>query len=351
LPAIDLVLSDDWELFGDGSGDMRRIQFDNLRTLVRIYEDHGLRGSFNAEVMQQLHHIEQGQKHPMLMELANEWSELLRQTFANGHDVQLHVHPQWHAARYVDGQWVLRSDWTLGNHPPERIRQMLRACKEYLEALLHTVDAGYRCVSFRAGAWALAPAPHAVPALIDAGIKVDTSIAPGMIKGGEVCVDYSTVPRDLRPYYPRLEDAREVSDVQQPLICAPTHTFEYTSLHKVHDTLAGRGRRFQGGPMTIRLKAFIRHHLTRTHYVSDLSALSFPLMCWMLEDIRRKAASSGAAVVPVVVTNHTKDLVDFGAIRKLARLLADAPDVHVITLRELAANLAAGRYPIRVAHG
>jgi hypothetical protein len=43
--------------------------------------------------------------------------------------------------------------------------------------------------------------------------------------------------------------------------------------------------------------------------------------------------------------------VDFTAIRKLARLLADAPDIRVITLRELAANLAAGRYPIRRAPG
>jgi hypothetical protein len=71
----------------------------------------------------------------------------------------------------------------------------------------------------------------------------------------------------------------------------------------------------------------------------------------MLEDVRRKAERSGAAVVPVVVTNHTKDLVDFEPVRKLARVLADSPDIRVITLRDLAANLAAGRYPIRLAHG
>jgi hypothetical protein len=351
LPVVDLVLSDDWELFGDGSGDMRRVQFDNLRTLARIYADHGLRGSFNAEVMQQLYHLSEGQEHPRLLALANEWCELLRQTFANGHDVQLHVHPQWHAARYVDGQWLLSSDWSLGNHPPERIRQMLYDCKTYLERLLTSVDARYRCVAFRAGAWALAPSPATVPALIEAGIAVDTSIAPGMRKTGEVCVDYSRVPQDVRPYYPRLDDAREVSDVVQPLICVPTHTFEYTPLRKLRDTLSGDGRRFERGPMVTWLKSMVRHHLAATHYVADLSALSFPLMRWLLDDIRRKAASSGAVAVPVVVTNHTKDLVDFTPVRKFARLLADAPDIRVITLKELADNLAAGRYPIRLAHG
>jgi hypothetical protein len=346
LPRIDLVLSDDWELFGDGSGDMRKVQFDNLRTLTGIYEEHGLHGSFNAEVMQQLYHLSEGQKQPRLLDLANEWSELLRRTFANGHDVQLHLHPQWHEARYTDGRWVLPSDWMLGNHPPTRIRQMLQQGKHYLEQLLQTVDANYRCVAFRAGAWALAPSPLTIPALIDAGIFVDTSIAPGMVKTGDVDVDYTMVPRQVLPYYPRLDDARQVSATRQPLICVPTHTFEYTPLRKVRDTLRGQGQRFRSGPLAIRLKSFIRHHLERSHYVSDLSTLSVPLMRWMLEDIRRKASFSGAAVVPVVVTNHTKDLADFRPIRQLARLLAEAPDIQVITLRQLAANLHTGRYPI-----
>src|SRR5205823_8446557 len=159
--------------------------------------------------------------------------------------------------------------------------------------LLAAVDHGYRCVSFRAGAWALAPSPATLPALIEAGIAIDTSIAPGMLKTGEVCVDYSRVPHDVRPYYPRIDDAREVSDVVQPLICVPTHTFEYTSVRKLRDTFSGHGRRFEQGAMATRMKSIVRHHLTATHYVADLSALSFPLMRWLLDDIRGKAASSG----------------------------------------------------------
>jgi hypothetical protein len=349
LSSIDLVLTDDWELRGDGSGDMRQIQFESLRHVAQIYEDAGFRGSFNAEVMQQLYHRSEGQRHPHLLELAQQWDDLLRQTFAHGHDVQLHMHPQWHAARYTDGHWHLPSDWMLGNHPAPRIQQMLRDCKAYLEDLLRPIDASYQCISFRAGTWALVSGADTLPALIDAGITIDTSIAPGLVKSDDdVDVDYSQVRRELLPYYPSLDDPRQIAPDPLPLVCVPTHTFLYTPLAKIWDTLAGRPeKRFDQGSYTIRFKSFVKEHTFPTHFVSDLSALSYSLMVRMLDDIRRKHEAAGVPVVPVVLTNHTKDLTDFRPIQQFAQLLATAQDVRVISLRQLAANIRSGRYPVR----
>ena len=50
-PRIYLVFVDDWELSGNGSGDIRELQFRPMRELVSIYNAHGIRGSFNAEIM------------------------------------------------------------------------------------------------------------------------------------------------------------------------------------------------------------------------------------------------------------------------------------------------------------
>src|SRR5215471_921507 len=87
MSTIDLILADDWELRGDGSGDIRTIQFANLRTLTHLYEDVGLRGSFNPEVMQQLYHLRFAGQHPELLEVAHEWAELVRTIYQRGHDV------------------------------------------------------------------------------------------------------------------------------------------------------------------------------------------------------------------------------------------------------------------------
>jgi hypothetical protein len=161
-------------------------------------------------------------------------------------------------------------------------------------------------------------------------------------------VNYSQVRPDLLPYYPHIDDPRQIASDPLPLVCVPTHTFLYTPLAKIRDTLSGRPeKQFNQGSLTIRLKSFVKEHTIPTHFVSDLSALSYSLMLRMLDDIRRKHAVSGVPVVPVVLTNHTKDLTDFKPIQRFARLLANTDDVSVISLRQLAANIRSGRYPVR----
>src|SRR2546421_119346 len=110
MTQVELVLVDDWELRGNGAGDMRVMQFDTLRQLLAIYERHGLKASINAEVMQQLYHREWGEKFPELRALADEWDALVKEAYSRGHDVQLHVHSQWQGARFEGGRWVLSAD-------------------------------------------------------------------------------------------------------------------------------------------------------------------------------------------------------------------------------------------------
>ena len=48
MTEIHMVLTDDWELRGDGSGNVSAIQFETLRELRRIYEESGINASFNV---------------------------------------------------------------------------------------------------------------------------------------------------------------------------------------------------------------------------------------------------------------------------------------------------------------
>jgi hypothetical protein len=73
MASVQLVLTDDWKLRGNGSGTMRRIQFDSMRALLDIDERHGLKASFHAEVMRQLYHLKLGADNPALLGLAREW--------------------------------------------------------------------------------------------------------------------------------------------------------------------------------------------------------------------------------------------------------------------------------------
>jgi hypothetical protein len=371
---VQLVLSDDWELRGDGSGNMRAIQFGTLRRLCDVYEAYGLRGSFNAEVYQQLVHRRLRDRHPELGERSDEWEQVVRDTLARGHDVQLHLHPQWSDAHYQDGRWSLRGSWSLIDYSREAIDTMLGEAKEYLEGLLRRVNPNYRCVSYRAGSWCIAPSPHTLPALADAGIVFDMSIVAGAFYDSrEVKLDYRSVDEPFLPYYPEMADARRVAREPQPIVCLPTHSFRPRVANQaIRKVVRRAGRLPVRPPRTLRDRYlapsdvavaeadyaadYSEHSRVSADdagkpdlHVSDLSQLGFAQMREVLDDIRQRAAATGWDVVPVVLENHTKDIGDFRPFELFAQYVADADDLEVVTAREVADGIAAGRYPIKVA--
>ena len=89
--------------------------------------------------------------------------------------------------------------------------------------------------------------------------------------------------------------------------------------------------------------------LKRKYFVSDTGRLNYELMREMLASIRKRAAATGLAKIPVVLTNHPKDIRDWAGLEKFVMDLAGAEDVEFITLTDLARQLKAGELEIRVA--
>lgn len=381
-PIIHLALTDDWELRGNGSGDPGQIQFRPMRELLGLYRRYGVRATFNAEVMQQLTFRKYERQFPELKALADRWDEHVRAAVAAGHDVQLHVHPQWSEARYDGGRWHLGGDWSILNYSPAEARAMLVEGKEYLENLLRPVAPGYAVVSFRAGALAIAPSPFMLATLAELGIVFDTSIAAGMrVNTRHLQLDYTNCEEDFLPFYPHTEDARRVSDKMESIACVPIFQFRSSGrrafvqlLSKVQararrklrpraaatsgNTDAGDNESYAQqewaevttAPLLSRLyEKAVKPCLQGRHMVSDLGALDAASLREMLARIRQRARESGLAEVPVVLTNHSKYISDFTAIDGFLAEASGADDIRFLTLSELAARLRAGEFPIRKA--
>ena len=371
MTTVHLALVDDWELSGNGSGDVRQLQFEPLRRLVSIYNRLGIRGSFNAEIMQQLTFRQHQNDHPELKTWADEWDDIVRDTFRQGHDIQLHIHPQWQNAKYIDGQWRLTSDWSILNYSREAALQMLVRGKEYLENLLNQIDPSYRCVSFRSGAWCIAPSPHMLDLLANLGIVFDMSIVAGVrFDTRNIKLDYTICDEDFLPYYPVMTDARRVSNKPEPIVCVPTNCF-YASrkqvllhhLEKVRQkisppaTMSNNGRsveayghewaQIDASPIKRIYRKGIAPYLKGKHTISDLAQLDYPLMMEMLNSIRKRARASGLADVPVVLENHTKDLQNFSDLERFLEQAAASPDIEFVTLTELAQGLK-GKFKIKI---
>jgi hypothetical protein len=373
-PLIYLSLTDDWELRGNGAGDIEEIQFRPMRELVGIYNRHGVRSTFNAEVMQQLTFRKFEREYPELRRLADEWDAHVVDAYRDGHDIQLHLHPQWTKAEYAGGRWKLSGDWSILNYDEETAFRLLSAGKEYLENLLRPVNADYRAVSFRSGSSIIAPSPFILSTLARLGIRLDMSIVGGMYHDTRnVQIDYRQAEEDFLPYYPQMTDARKVSDKEEIIVCVPVQHF-YGSRLAFAETLASFAARRAGRLVSsskttgqsmekyseeewgekrhanrlLRIyEKGVKPGLRGWYLTADLSRLSYRLTREMLRSIRRRARASGLQKVPVIISNHSKDIKDFTIIERFVSELAGSEDIRFLTQTELVGKLESGEFPIR----
>lgn len=365
-PTIHLALTHDWELRGDGTGDIEQIQFAPMRRLLEIYAKFGARTTILPDVMQQLAFRRCQTKHPTLKIEADNWDEQVRAAFKMGHDIQLHLHPHWRNAEYTAARWHLNGDWSILNYDRETAHGMLAAGKQYLEALLQPLDPLYRCIAFRAGALAAAPSDHLFQSLATLGIRLDVSIAGGLfVNDAHLHLDYRDCTETFRPFYPLLEDARRVSSKPEPVVCVPLNHF-YGSRRAVtrqnislarqkaraaESSASGTIFKKELAPSRVGLafEKLIVPLVKRKHFVADTGRLNYPLLREMMTSIRRRARAGGLPELPVILTNHPKDIRDLPAIERFVAESAQADDIKFITLSEIAAKIQSGEFQVRTA--
>jgi hypothetical protein len=370
MPTIYLALTHDWELRGDGSGDIEQIQFAPLRRLLEIYAKFGARTTVLPDVMQQLAFRRSENAHPNLKALADSWDQHLREAFLQHHDVQLHLHPQWINAKFEAGSWHPHGDWSILNYEREAALAMLASGKEYLEALLRPMDSSYRCLAFRAGALAAAPSTHLFESLVSLGIELDVSIAGGVfVNDDDLQLDYRGCEETFVPFYPMMEDARRVSEKREDIVCVPLNHF-YGSRRAVTRQNISLARQQINRPpnseaqnqrqqadlksnrqsrIGLAVEKLIMPAVKRKHFVSDTGRLNYPLLREMLASIRQRARETGLTQLPIVLTNHPKDIRDLPAIERFVGEASQADDIRFITLSEIAAKIHNGEFQVRTA--
>lgn len=204
-----IVLTDDWELRGNGRGTVDELQRAPARRLMDLCESLGIRAGFCVEVMQQLAFERHAARDQTIRRGRDTWRRTVDEMLDRGFGVQLHVHPQWHEATLVDDWWKLDRRWHIVDYPDEQIGEMLDAAVGYLRCLAGT----HAIQCFRAGSWGLGPPSRtALTELGRRGIKLDISVAPGLMYDGEgIRLDYRQIDSPYLPYVPDIDDVRRVA--------------------------------------------------------------------------------------------------------------------------------------------
>lgn len=176
--APHIILTVDYELFGDGSGCLDACVLKPAAQMMQIAERFNAPVTFFAEALEFIAMTEQKDD--------SRAKSQLNASLKRGHDVQLHIHPQWHDASFdFQESWLLDMDsWRMGDLTKLEVDTLLGKAKQWLEGEVASNIPNYRCVAFRAGGWCIQPSEVVISALIEKGFVLDSTVASGQWRIG-----------------------------------------------------------------------------------------------------------------------------------------------------------------------
>jgi len=201
---VHLVLTLDYEIFGNGAGDVRRDMIAPTDAVLDVCERYGAKLTIMFETAE--YWAFEGNREALTADLgydpAHEMKEQAANAIERGHDVQLHIHPQWVDARYSEGRWRFVIDsWRLADLPHGfgdeadiySITGALRRGKDTIETIAHRAKPDYACRVFRAGGLLAQPSATIISAMKAVGLVADSSVVRGYRADVPFAVDYSEI--------------------------------------------------------------------------------------------------------------------------------------------------------------
>lgn len=248
-----LILTLDYELYGDGSGDVFEQMIQPTERILSICDLYGIKLTLFFEVLEYIRLKQEwgrGNNMGYVDNPVGAIEQQLQKMAENGHDIQLHVHPQWVNARFEDGSWQVDFDnWRLGDFDVPQdysIEDMLREGKETIEALVRPVCPDYECTILRAGGYNVMPSGPVYRAMVNTGLRVDSSVYPGGFEDGDLsCFDFRAASLQ-QDHWPTLAEdfcsSAEGSQVLEiPIMALPQRRLRKITPSRIRSALQNRG--------------------------------------------------------------------------------------------------------------
>ena len=359
MAKLKLILTADYEVFGNGSGHVKNCLTRPAEEIMRICESHDTRVTFFTEVCEYWAFREMQEQGWFSAEYrpASWMEEQLKDAVKRGHDLQLHFHPQWLEYEMIsDQEWKLNYDlWRLPNVPdgsgnendPKSISGLFAKGKKTLEDLARSGNPDYQCRAFRAGSWCIQPEEEILKVMANTGILYDTTVAPGVKLDDNLSYyDFRNAPEDLPSWnisnkVDRVDESGKITEV--PIFTADlnsTQQIQFQTTKKLR-RISNRPENCTGEPATKTLdfvkkdskfKKIVRLYTTRP-YMLDFCGTSFDEMMFLIEAAKKRYRKfESEEPVPIVAIGHPKN---FGNPKEFKSLLEWVDKKDFIELESL----------------
>src|SRR5574344_1713483 len=104
---MNIYLTLDYELFmGVNSGSVQNCLITPTNKLIEMMDKYKIKATFFVDGCYLLRLKELKDKYEKLNQDWKNITDQLSRLSSEGHDIELHIHPQWYDAKYVKGKWV-----------------------------------------------------------------------------------------------------------------------------------------------------------------------------------------------------------------------------------------------------
>ena len=198
---IHIIFTPDYEIHGNGVGSPMKLMVEPTYRNLDLFENYGAKLTIMAEVVEILKFKEYFETQGKDDYHYNDIIKQLKYAVMGGHDVQLHLHPSYFNAQLKNGVWEQDPrSYILKEETYDSLFMMIKQTKDFLMRTLIDVKKNYNCMAFRAGGWQMQPSTNIVRALIDNGIRIDTTVFKNGNRGGTNSFDYSSAHHSLLPW-------------------------------------------------------------------------------------------------------------------------------------------------------
>ena len=197
----NLIFTLDYEIHGNGDGSPYKLMVEPTYRLMNLLEKYGFKLTILADIAEILcfkkYFGETGEDKFYYKEIEKQ----LQNAIQRGHDVQLHIHSSYFKAQFDGKKWVQNwQEYNMAALDSQRINEMIKSGVDLLENIILPVKSDYKVQAFRAANWSMMPTENIYKALINNGIKIDTSVYKGGAQGGNVCYDYREAYSNIKKY-------------------------------------------------------------------------------------------------------------------------------------------------------
>ena len=149
---MNIIITLDYELFlNDITGTVNNCLIKPMQEIQKICEKHDFKLTIFVDAAYLYRLTELKKDYPALEEDYKNTVDNIKWLAKLGHDIQLHIHPQWYYSNYNGKEWILDWDhYKLSDMPRDYAFEVFGKSKELLDSIIE-----YKTTLFRAGGYSI----------------------------------------------------------------------------------------------------------------------------------------------------------------------------------------------------